>query len=105
MINLWCHRLDMPPGSTYADGANVLMLQLRSQSFQPFPDEIPQKYNSMKKALMKKKRGWPVTTGKGTLIGVRLLDAPLACLDEWIEGQDELDLNRPEAIRRLIEIG
>lgn len=51
------------------------------------------------------KRGRPVTTGKGTLIGVRLLDAPLAALDEWIDRQQEPDLSRPEAIRRLVEIG
>jgi hypothetical protein len=46
-----------------------------------------------------------VTTGKGTLIGVRLLDVPLATLDAWILGQKEPDLSRPEAIRRLVELG
>jgi hypothetical protein len=46
-----------------------------------------------------------VTTGKGTLIGVRLLDMPLATLDGWIADQNEPDLTRPEAIRRLVEIG
>jgi hypothetical protein len=46
-----------------------------------------------------------VTTGKGTLIGVRLLDAPLNALDDWIGRQQEPDLSRPEAIRRLVEIG
>jgi hypothetical protein len=55
--------------------------------------------------ITKKKRGRPVTTGKGTLIGVRLLDGPLATLDAWIEAQDEPDLTRPEAIRRLVETG
>jgi hypothetical protein len=45
------------------------------------------------------------TTGKGTLIGVRLLDDPLATLDTWIARQKEPDLSRPEAIRRLVEIG
>jgi hypothetical protein len=55
--------------------------------------------------IAKKKRGRPVTTGMGTLIGVRLLDAPLATLDTWIADQKEPDLTRPEAIRRLIEIG
>jgi hypothetical protein len=43
--------------------------------------------------------------GKGTLIGVRLLDAPLATLDGWISRQKEPDLTRPEAIRRLVELG
>ncbi len=55
--------------------------------------------------ITKKKRGRPVTTGKGTLIGVRLLDDPLSTLDSWITRQKEPDLTRPEAIRRLVEIG
>jgi hypothetical protein len=53
----------------------------------------------------KKKRGRPVTTGKGTLIGVRILDDPLAALDAWIAKQKEPELSRPEAIRRLVELG
>jgi hypothetical protein len=55
--------------------------------------------------ITKKRRGRPVTTGKGTLIGVRLLDDPLSTLDDWIIKQHEPDLSRPEAIRRLVEIG
>jgi hypothetical protein len=55
--------------------------------------------------ITKKKRGRPVTTGKGTLIGVRLLEDPLSNLDVWIAKQKEADLSRPEAIRRLVEIG
>jgi hypothetical protein len=55
--------------------------------------------------ITKKRRGRPVTTGKGTLIGVRLLDAPLSALDSWIGKQREPDLSRPEAIRRLVELG
>jgi hypothetical protein len=57
------------------------------------------------RVITKKRRGRPVTTGKGTLIGVRLLDEPLALLDDWIAKQKELGLTRPEAIRRLVEIG
>jgi hypothetical protein len=57
------------------------------------------------RANTKKRRGRPVTTGKGTLIGVRLQDAPLAQLDDWIDRQSEPDLSRPEAIRRLVELG
>jgi hypothetical protein len=57
------------------------------------------------RVITKKRRGRPVTTGKGTLVGVRLLDAPLAALDDWISDQKEPDLSRPEAIRRLVEIG
>jgi hypothetical protein len=53
--------------------------------------------------ITKKKRGRPVTTGKGTLIGVRLLDDPLSTLDAWIAKQKEPGLSRPEAIRRLVE--
>jgi hypothetical protein len=55
--------------------------------------------------ITKKRRGRPVTTGKGTLIGVRLLDDPLAGLDAWLAQQNDPDLSRPEAIRRLVEIG
>jgi hypothetical protein len=55
--------------------------------------------------ITKKKRGRPITTGKGTLIGVRLLDDPLSILDAWIVKQKEPDLSRPEAIRRLVELG
>jgi hypothetical protein len=55
--------------------------------------------------ITKKRRGRPVTTGKGTLIGVRLLDDPLSSLDSWIAKQKEPDLTRPEAIRRLVELG
>jgi hypothetical protein len=55
--------------------------------------------------ITKKTRGRPVTTGKGTLIGVRLLDVPLATLDGWIAKQREPDLTRPEAIRRLVDLG
>lgn len=57
------------------------------------------------RVIKKSKRGRPVTTGSGTLIGVRLLDEPLSELDAWIKRQDEPDLSRPEAIRRLVEIG
>jgi hypothetical protein len=46
-----------------------------------------------------------VTTSKGTLIGVRILDEPLAVLDSWIAKQDEKDLSRPKAIHRLVELG
>lgn len=56
------------------------------------------------RVITKKRRGRPVTTGKGTLIGVRLLDEPLSALDEWIEKQAD-EPSRPEAIRRLVELG
>jgi hypothetical protein len=50
----------------------------------------------------KKKRGRKVTTGKGTLIGVRLLSGNLSALDAWIAAQPEPRPSRPEAIRRLL---
>jgi hypothetical protein len=46
----------------------------------------------------------PPFTGKGTLIGVRLHDPQLARVDSWREFQGE-EMTRPEAIRRLIEMG
>jgi hypothetical protein len=50
----------------------------------------------------KKKRGRKVTTGKGTLIGVRLLSENLSALDGYIATQPEPRPTRPEAIRRLL---
>jgi hypothetical protein len=50
----------------------------------------------------KRGRGRPVTTGKGTLVGVRLQPALLRALDVWIEKQDA-PLTRPEAIRAMME--
>jgi hypothetical protein len=52
-----------------------------------------------------KRRGRPVTTGTGTTIGVRMLGDRIAVLDAWITKQKEPDLSRPEAIRRLVELG
>jgi hypothetical protein len=51
------------------------------------------------------KRGRPVTTGTGTIVGVRMLARPLAAIDAWIAKRKEPDLSRPEAIRRLVELG
>jgi hypothetical protein len=61
----------------------------------------------MKKSISAsaKSRGRPVTTGTGTTIGVRMLDGRIASLDAWIAKQKEPELTRPEAIRRLVEIG
>jgi hypothetical protein len=55
--------------------------------------------------ITRKRRGRPVTTGRGTLVGVRFLNELLKSLDGWITKQKELDLSRPEAIRRLVELG
>ena len=51
----------------------------------------------------KKTRG-PPPTGKGTLIGLRLQPRPLARVDRWAASQED-DPSRPEAIRRLVELG
>jgi hypothetical protein len=39
------------------------------------------------------------------LIGVRVPPADVAALDAWIKKRKEPELSRPEAIRRLVEIG
>jgi hypothetical protein len=49
-----------------------------------------------------KKRGRPVTTGKGQQIGVRLLPDTMEPLDEWIAKQPDPPPTRAEAIRRLV---
>jgi hypothetical protein len=54
--------------------------------------------------IAKKGRGRPKTTGLGTGILVRMHEQ-LAALDAWIEKQHEERLSRPEAIRRLVELG
>ena len=43
-----------------------------------------------------------MTTGKGTLIGVRLQPSHLRALDVWI-AQQNAPLTRPEAIRAMME--
>jgi len=50
----------------------------------------------------KKSRGRPVTTGTGTMVGVRLQSDQLAELDAWIATQGEPKPSRPEAIRRMV---
>jgi hypothetical protein len=52
----------------------------------------------------KKKIGRPVTTGKGTLIGVRLQTEALATLDSFRSSEPDTP-GRPEAVRRLMELG
>jgi hypothetical protein len=51
-----------------------------------------------------KKRGRPRTTGRGTLVGVRLRSEDLAAIDEWAASQDDMPA-RAETIRRLIRMG
>jgi hypothetical protein len=48
-----------------------------------------------------KKRGAP---GEGTLINLRLQPGPLARVDQWAASQKDAP-SRPEAVRRLVELG
>ena len=48
------------------------------------------------------RRGPLRTTGKGKLIGVRVLPHLLARIDEWAQKQDAKP-SRPDAMRQLIE--
>lgn len=59
---------------------------------------------SVAKGPKRPKIGRPKTTGTGTPTLVRLNDQQLAAIDAWIAGQDG-EISRPEAIRRLIELG
>jgi hypothetical protein len=52
----------------------------------------------------KPKIGRPKTTGPGEPQVVRMHDEQIAAIDEWIDAQDE-KISRPEAIRRLVELG
>ena len=60
----------------------------------------------MKKSIhvTKKSRGRPKTTGPGVQIGMRWQSPELTLIDGWIE-KHAPDLSRPEAIRRLVELG
>jgi hypothetical protein len=55
------------------------------------------------KTPAKRGRGRPVTTGTGTLVGVRCLDDFLSRIDAWRDKQ-EGEVSRPDAIRRLAEL-
>jgi hypothetical protein len=53
--------------------------------------------------MLAKKRGRPAT-GHGQTIGVRCHDDLLASVDAWAAKEDD-EPTRPEAIRRLVELG
>jgi hypothetical protein len=57
------------------------------------------------KDIPKKRRGRPSTGGRREGILVRLEPDQFEALDGWIMKQKEPDLSRPEAIRRLVELG
>jgi hypothetical protein len=52
----------------------------------------------------KAKMGRPVTTGPGEPMVVRMHDEQLEAIDAWIAEHGD-KISRPEAIRRLVEIG
>jgi hypothetical protein len=56
------------------------------------------------KDIPKKRRGRPSTGGRREGVMVRLEPAQFEALDGWIE-KHAPELSRPEAIRRLVEIG
>ena len=53
----------------------------------------------------KRGRGRPPTGGRREGLMVRLETAQFDALDDWISRQKEPNLSRPEAIRRLVELG
>ena len=54
--------------------------------------------------MTQKKKREPPPAGKGTLIGLPLQPGSLARVDRWAASQKD-DPSRPEAIRRLVELG
>ena len=52
----------------------------------------------------KPKIGRPKTTGPGQAQVVRMHDQQIAAIDAWVALQDA-EISRPEAIRRLVELG
>ena len=57
-----------------------------------------------KQTVLAKKRRGPPATGKGVQVVVRMQPDPLSALDNWVAKQKDQP-TRPEAIRRLVEIG
>jgi hypothetical protein len=55
--------------------------------------------------IAKRPIGRPKTTGPGTGVLVKMHDLHLDALDNWIAKQKEPKPSRPEAIRRLVELG
>ena len=63
---------------------------------------MPKSIRDSKKS--KAKIGRPKTTGSGQPQVVRMHDQQVASIEAWIAMQDE-EMSRPEAIRRLVELG
>src|SRR5262245_19513230 len=77
----------------------MLQVPWRPKSFCVTSDFMPKSVR-----VSTKKRGRPKTTGKGELIGVRILPPLLKKLDAWINSQVSRP-SRPEAIRGFLERG
>jgi hypothetical protein len=54
--------------------------------------------------LLARKRRGPAPTGKGQQVVVRMQPDQLNTLDAWIARQEDQP-SRPEAVRRLVELG
>jgi hypothetical protein len=57
-----------------------------------------------KQTVITQKRRGPAPTGKGELVGVRVQPDMAARIDKWA-GRCDDGPSRPEAIRRLVELG
>jgi hypothetical protein len=57
-----------------------------------------------KQTLITQKPRGPAPTGKGELVGVRVQPDIAARIDKWASRCDDAP-SRPEAIRRLVELG
>ena len=64
---------------------------------------MPKSIRDSKKS--RPKIGRPKTTGPGQAQVVRMHAQQIAAIGAWIALQDEEIISRPEAIRRLVEIG
>jgi hypothetical protein len=58
-----------------------------------------------KKTVIPQKKRGPPASGKGEPVVVRMQPPMLADLDEWIARQKQPFPSRPEAVRRLVNIG
>jgi hypothetical protein len=58
-----------------------------------------------KQAVIAKKKRGPPATGQGEPVVVRMHPPHLKALDAWIAEQGAPFATRPEAVRRLVEIG
>jgi hypothetical protein len=58
-----------------------------------------------KKTVIPRKRRGPPPTGKGEPVVVRMHPPQLQAVDAWIAQQQQPFPSRPEAIRRLVDLG